>query len=255
MILLPLIMLTRPASGGPPFLTDDPETLPPKNWELYLAHTYNKVDDGISGTAPHLELNYGVMPNLQLHMIIPLVYNKPKAEPTLYGFGDLELGVLYRFIQETDTRPMVGIFPLVHFPTGDEDRGLGTGHPHFFLPIWLKKSWGPWTTYGGGGYWIYPGTNNKNYWYLGWVGQREVAKWLTLGAEIFYVTPPTKNSSDEVGYNIGGYINFTPEHHLIFSAGSDIHGAASLRYYVGYYRTWGPSIRTDNGNNKKEAGR
>ena len=243
MILLSLFMLTPSASGGPPFITDDPEPVDYKHWEFYLAHTYTNDKNGISGTAPHLELNYGVIPNVQLHILAPLAYNKPKGEAAQFGFGDLELGVKYRLVQETDTRPMVGIFPLIHLPTGDQNRGLGNRDAQFFLPIWFQKSWGPWQTYGGGGYWINPGTGNKNYWFLGWQGQRDLTKWLTLGAEIFYVTPPTTDSSDQVGYNIGGFINFTEEHHLIFSAGSDIHGDTYSRYYIAYLWTWGPPVR------------
>jgi hypothetical protein len=140
MILLSLLMLAPSASGGPPFITDDPQPVDHKHWEFYLAHTYTHDKNGISGTAPHLELNYGVMPNAQLHILAPLAYNKPKGRAAQYGFGDLEVGVKYRFVQETDTHPMIGIFPLVHLPTGEENRGLGNGDAQFFLPIWLQKS-------------------------------------------------------------------------------------------------------------------
>ena len=44
-----------------------------------------------------------------------------------YGLGDIEFGLKYRFIQETDHLPMVGVFPLLEIPTGDSDRGLGNG--------------------------------------------------------------------------------------------------------------------------------
>ena len=47
-------------------------------------------------------------------------------------------------------RPMIGVFPLVEAPTGDARRGLGAGHTREFLPLWLQKSFGGWTTYGGG---------------------------------------------------------------------------------------------------------
>jgi hypothetical protein len=37
----------------------------------------------------------------------------------------------------------------------------------YFLPVWLQKDFGKWTTYGGGGYWINPGAGNKNWWFSG----------------------------------------------------------------------------------------
>ena len=57
-----------------------------------------------------------------------------------------------------------------------------------FIPIWLQKDFGDWTTYGGGGYWINPGPGNRNYWFAGWLLQRQVTKQLALGAEVFHQT-------------------------------------------------------------------
>ncbi len=134
---------------------------------------------------------------------------------------------------------MVGAFPLIELPTGSKSRGLGTGSTQLYLPIWVQKSWGPWTTYGGGGYWINPGKGNKNYWYTGWLLQRDVTKWLTVGAEIFHTTSPTRDGRRETGYNIGGIFNFSDKHHLIGSAGTDIHGPANFFFYAAYLITWG----------------
>lgn len=236
--------------AGPPFRTDDPETVEYNHWEFYLAHTYSNDKDGVSGTAPHLELNYGVVPNVQLHIIAPFAYAKPQGESTAYGFGDLELGVKYRFVQETEKRPMIGTFPILLLPTGDHNRGLGNGDPQLFLPIWFQKAWGPWQSYGGGGYWINGGSGNKNYWYIGWQAQREIAKWLTIGGELFYTTPTTAGGDPQLGYNIGGLLNFSENHHLIFSAGTDINGQNLSRYYIAYLLTWGPPEKK-NGENKK----
>ena len=165
--------------AGPPFVTDDPEPVEYRHWEVYIASEYANHKDGASGTAPHFEVNYGVWPNVQLHLIAPFAYNKPQDGATQYGLGDLELGVKYRFIQETDSIPMVGTFPLIEVPTGDSSRGLGNGQAQIFLPIWLQKSWGPWTTYGGGGIGGTRADGNKDYWFFGWQGQRDLSKKLT----------------------------------------------------------------------------
>ncbi len=229
-----------PLFAGPPFRTDDPEPVEYQHWEFYTATQYQNSKDGITGTAPHLEANYGVAPNVQLHIIAPNAYNRPRGGPTSFGLGDVEFGVKYRFVQETDYVPMVGTFPFLELPTGSESRGLGTGYAQLFLPLWFQKSWGPWTTYGGGGYWINPGSGNKNYWYAGWLLQRDITKWLTVGAELFHMTPPTTDGEHETGYNIGAILNFTENHHFICSAGTDIHGPASFFFYAAYLWTWGP---------------
>ena len=55
-----------------------------------------------------------------------------------------------------------------------------------YLPIWMQKSWGKFTTFGGGGYWINPGTGNKNWIYAGWEAQYDINKTFSPGCEIFY---------------------------------------------------------------------
>lgn len=165
LILLGSLTVFAPIAvwAGPPFVTDDPEPVEYRHGEFYIASQYAKNKDGKEGTLPHFEINYGIVPDVQLHLLVPLAFVHPNGGPTMYGFGDTEVGVKYRFLQETDTAPQVGTFPIVHVPTGDSARGLGGGHVPIFLPIWGQKSWGPWTTYGGGGYWINPGEGNKNF--------------------------------------------------------------------------------------------
>jgi hypothetical protein len=239
-VLFHAYVIAPSAFAGPPFNTDDPEPVEYKHWEFYVANQYSNDKDGVSATAPLFEVNYGVLPNLQLHLLIPFGYNTPRGGPTIYGLGDLEVGVKYRFIQETESCPMVGAFPILHVPTGDSGRGLGNGYTQLYLPLWFQKRWGPWQSYGGGGYWINPGPGNTNYWWVGWQAQRDITEWLTIGAELFYNTPTTTGGNHQLGYNIGGLVNLNENHHLIFSAGTDIHGQNLFSYYVAYLWTWGP---------------
>jgi hypothetical protein len=167
--------------AGPPFLTDDPEPVPFKHWEFYLFSTVDARPNSTSGTGPAFEFNVGALPNLQVHLVLPLAFTIPKGESSAYGLGDMEFGLKFRFIQETDYRPMVGVFPLLEIPTGDADRGLGNRRAWGKLPVWLQKSWGPWTTYGGGGYAINPAPEQRHYFFGGWLLQRDLGEKLTLG--------------------------------------------------------------------------
>jgi len=231
--------------AGPPFLTDDPEPVEYKHGEFYIASQYAHNKDGKEAALPLFEVNYGVIPDVQLHVLVPFALVRPNGGPSSYGIGDTEVGVKYRFIHETENIPQVGVFPLVHLPTGDKDRGLGSGEVPVFLPLWLQKSWGPWTTYGGGGYWINPGTDNKNFVQLGWEGQREISKTLTLGAEVFYFGKDAVDGRDRTGFNIGGIINLTEDHHILLSAGSDFAGDNRFSAYLGYQWTFGPEEKKE----------
>ncbi len=233
-----LALLPRMLCAGPPFITDDPEPVELHNWEVYLGTVDQRTSAGYTGTAPHIEVNYGAFPDLQLHTIVPLAYEKPTEGPGHAGLGDIELGAKWRFIQESDTTPQIGIFPLLEVPTGDEHRGLGSGYDQVFLPVWIQKSAGDWTAYGGGGYWINPGSGNRNYWFTGIVVQYQICKPLALGGELFHTTPNTASTSSSSGFNIGAIYDCTEHVHLMASAGRDFSGPADMLAYAALQLTF-----------------
>ncbi len=64
-----------------------------------------------------------------------------------------------------------GAAAVFTLPTGSQTRGLGSESAQVLLPVWIQKSYGKWTTYGGGGYWVARGSGNQNSWYAGWLLQ------------------------------------------------------------------------------------
>ena len=170
-------------------------------------------------------------------MIAPLAFNRPAGGATAYGPGDVELGAKYRFIGETDLRPQVGTFPLVEVPSGDSDTNLGNGQARFFLPLFMQKRSGPWTTYGGAGYWLNPGAGRRDWIYAGWLLQRDLSRRWTLGAEVFHRTPDLIGGESGTGFTGGGQFNFTEHSHLLFSVGRDFSGPDRLTGYLAWQWT------------------
>jgi hypothetical protein len=244
MTLAGLALSVAIAEGGPPFRTDDPEPVGYQNFEFYTFTTGTRVTGDIAGVGPALEFNYGPTEDLQLHLVAPLAFDSPSGVPTEIGYSDTELGAKYRFIQEDEKgwRPQVGVFPLVELPTGKAKKGLGAGYARVFLPVWAQKSFGSWTTYGGGGYWInkHRSTGDKNYWFFGWLLQKEVTKQLTLGGELFYQTQDTVDGKASAGFNLGGFYDFNEHNHLLFSVGRDLQHPSEnnkFSWYLGYQIT------------------
>lgn len=242
--LILLIIWTVPtftvtAVAGPPFLTDDPEPVAFKHWEFYLFSTVDATRKSTNGTGPAFEFNVGALPNLQVHLVLPLAFTAPQDKPGAYGLGDMEFGLKYRFIQETDYRPMVAVFPQLEIPTGDLNRGLGNGRAWGKLPIWLQKSWGPWTTYGGGGYAINPAPAKRNYYFGGWLLQRDFGERLTLGGEIFAQGKSSDDTRSFAVFNLGGIFKITPNFHLLFTGGHTLAGGSHTIGYLGLYWTGG----------------
>jgi hypothetical protein len=200
-------LLCGEANAGPPFRTDDPVPVEFGHFELYTAAIGTHVRGDTSGGLPNVELTYGLIPNGQLQIGGELAFDSSE-QGTHFGYGDTQLSFKYRFVEEQTNgfMPQVAIFPAIFFPTGDQRRGLGAGHISVFLPVWLQKSFGEWTTYGGGGYWINQDekTGDRNFWFFGWLLQRKVTEKLTLGAEIFHQTADTSGSSESTGFDLGG---------------------------------------------------
>ena len=242
LVIFFLTLLPGALLAGPPFLTDDPQTVDFQHWEFYFASMDFKTIGGWVGDGPHVEINYGVVPNVQLHIIAPIAYNSPTIGSGHYGYGDTELGVKFRFIQETKSIPMVGIFPLLEVPTGSAKDGLGTGRVHALLPVWLQKTWGPWTAYGGGGYGINPGVGLQNYGFVGGVLQNQVAKPGLIVVEVYHQTASEVGGRDETAFNVGTVIDLSEAHHLLFSAGRSIDGPTDFQCYAAYQWTFDNSL-------------
>lgn len=233
------------AHAGPPFRTDDPEPVDYRHYEFYTFAAGTRIRGDTSGVSPGFEFNYGLIPNGQFHVVGPLAFDAPSGGANQFGHGDTELGFKYRFIQEDEkgSRPQVGLFPFLELPTGDLARGLGSGHSRLYLPLWVQKSFGDWTTYGGGGYWFNHGggTNDKDYWYFGWLLQRKVTDHLAIGAELFHQTATVIGGRDSTGFNIGAIYDFDEHNHLLLSGGRGVQDASATNlfsWYIAYQITY-----------------
>jgi hypothetical protein len=247
------------ALAGPPYLTDDPDPVPYHHWEFYTFATGDRTRSTNTVSGPALEVNNGVAPNTQLHLVIPEADFSGDGM-SARGLGDIEAGVKYRFLTETKNRPEVGAFPLAELPAGDQSKGLGNGRAWFKVPVWLQKSFGPWTCDGGGGYAYNPAPGQRNFYFGGLLVQRTLSPRLSLGGEAFFQGAQVQNdqivpagssgmssSGIEVAgaratslWNIGGTYNFTQDFSLLFSAGHSFQGDGNSVFYLSLYRTWGP---------------
>ena len=183
-------------------------------------------------------MNYGVLPDTQLHLIVPMTTVGGSGTPTATGLGDIEFGVKYRFLHETNWWPQIALFPLIELPTGEASRGLGNGRTWFQLPLWLQKSWGPWTTYGGGGEVLNSAPGQRDHPYGGWLVQRDFGPHLTLGGEIFAQGQDTDNDQGFAALNFGGQYNVNEHFSLLFSAGHSVAGDEHTLWYFAFYWTW-----------------
>ena len=99
------LMLTGwlPVLAGPPFQTDDPEPVGYQHFEAYVFSTYDGTKSGSATQGPAYEMNWGVVPDVQLHLVIPAAASIPKDGPSSFGIGDTEVGVKFPFYSRDET--------------------------------------------------------------------------------------------------------------------------------------------------------
>ncbi|MGA2889789.1 MAG: hypothetical protein ABSE51_17210 [Terracidiphilus sp.] len=253
--LLLMLLVTAPrlfAQAGPPFQTDDPTPVDLGHYEFYVFGTVDGTPAEIDPTGPAFEFNWGAIPNIQLHAILPfgavIPSNNPVYAPggtgsSAYGLTDMELGVKYGFIKQTKRRPQIGSFTMFELPTGNSKKGLGVGKAWYKLPLWVEKEFGPWSLCGGMGYTVVPQTGYDNFLYGGFLVKREMGKKLEMSAELFsharegFAAAQTQASTM---IDAGGYYHFkSPGLQLLFAYGHSIAGQTENYGYLGIYKTWG----------------
>jgi hypothetical protein len=112
-----LLLLTASnlrAQAGPPFQTDDPTPVDLGHYEAYIFGGVGGTPAELDPVGPAFEFNWGALPNIQLHVIVPFgavlpsnnpIYAPGGEGPSAFGLTDMELGVKYGFIKQTKHRP------------------------------------------------------------------------------------------------------------------------------------------------------
>jgi hypothetical protein len=232
---------TGTTHAGPPFITDDPEPVDPHHWEINLASEDVKAAGNWSGTIFQLDVAYGLLPDVELNFLTPLNYQAPRNAASHIGYGDTEIGFKYRFVHQKESKLEIGIAPVLFLPTGDHHFEIGNGKNQLFLPLWLQKSWGKWTLYGGGGYTFNPGDeDNLDFWYTGAVIQRKISDTFALGLEVFHIGPQERGEPAPTCVNVGATLDLNEHCHLLAAAGHSIEGRSFFTGYFALQITLGP---------------
>jgi hypothetical protein len=231
-LFLQLILNPVAAWAGTPFVSNDPEPLKYREWELSLGWHHENPREGSSSTSAQVEANFGWTTETMLHVLVVPIGHADERLNRGYSAGDLELGLKYRLLAQRETLPEIAVFPLLWLPGSGESsqRGLRA-----FLPVWLKKTSGPWTTFGGGGLWFHdPFDRSEDSWQAGWVLQREISERLSLGGEILTLSSSGPGVSGRIAVNAGGIYHFKETSRLLFSVGKDIRGPSDFFISVSY---------------------
>lgn len=174
--------------GGPPMLIDDARVADYKEWELNTSFLIS-VTDHVQVATPHLDLNYGLLPNLQLKIEAPLWLDFKKGQSVDVEVGDVIAGVKYRFMDEEKSFVSMATFPQYTI----------YGEKGFLLPVFVEKTYGKYLIGVGVGHFF--GDHNLNRTEVGGLLGYKPNEKLDLMMEYFYV----KNHFGDYGSN--GFVN------------------------------------------------
>ena len=105
---------TARAQGGPPLITDDPDTPGPGHWEINLAASRETNQSGTT-VESLADINVGVGRRLQLKLEAPWAAFSPVGSARVSGPGDAIAGVKWRFLGEEGQRISWAVYPQYQF--------------------------------------------------------------------------------------------------------------------------------------------
>lgn len=225
--------------GGPPLITDDPETPGRGEWEINVSHNIERSKDTFLMETPLFDINYGLLENDQWKIEFPVVYLDSDEAGSHWGMGDLLLGWKYRFLEEDTHRFMASVYPQLLVPTGHEGLGLGGGRVEALFPMQVGKHFfrEKVFVYGEIGYNVVLGAPEANRWRYGLAAAWGATERLELMAEVGGLVFPSGGEPDDTFFNVGFKHDITKRASLIAAFGRSFHhagrGTPDLLTYVG----------------------
>lgn len=223
------------AAGGPPMLTDDPETPGSGNLELNLAYKGEKRSAITRYETPIIDINYGVGDNVQLKIETAYVTLVPNGESHTEGVGNGKIGVKWRFYENSTGDFLMSTYPQYTFVPiqKSHNNGIADMNQACFLPIEISQKIGALALTGEIGYFSIKGRRDEiNY---GAVAGYEIREHLELLAEL-YTNSDVKGQNTTRVANGGLKYWVSPNTSFLFSAGREVltpEVSKATLFYVG----------------------
>ena len=228
-----IFLMTLSAWADPPFVTNDPAPPDTGQWEVILPFTLTRSNDGdYEGELITCDIDYGYDKFTQLTIEVPIVYNKPGGEDLRSGIGDIALEYKRRF-GINDEEGYFGLDSQINLPSGDNKRGLGSGHITAQLALLYEKKWDKTLFYSDLRYVWQTGEEGKNFWFLGGVVEQEINSHLVVGGEVFCNTSGDSEGRFNIQFNGGIKYGISQNTTFLFSIGRSFRNDPDLTVFVG----------------------
>jgi len=232
-LLVPFFFLTSISAhsqGGPPMITDDPDTPGNRNWEINVADIGEFARAQTLNLVPYFDINYGLGDRIQLKVEGGYATEQDSGLRVQSGFGPLLTGIKWRFWdQDKNGFLSVSTYPQFSFHPAytSKDPEIAASGNYWLVPLEFSKRMGPFAVNPEVGYQYFTQTGAQylaqqdDAWFYGIVGDYEPWQDFELLAELHGDRLVVGRDTDLL-FNIGTRVPFSEKVLLIASAGHTI---------------------------------
>lgn len=241
-VIAALLCFTDPAAAIPPLVSGDVPTASRGIYEFFVGHVFRDNGDVETWEVPFWELVYGLSERQEVTIEAPVVVRED-AHGTTTGLGDAVIGTKLRLLGKPAADAGLSVSLEIKLPTGDPDRGLGSGA----ADVDLRARWG-WQVRSEvvyinlGHTWVgeRDGESLDNTWFYATVWDHPLGRAVRLLTEIYGKAADEPSAPNRLAATAGIKWKFRPAQQLQFSVGRSLRGGAEggprLRLYAGWRR-------------------
>lgn len=213
------LLTAGPAFAAHPLITDDTGTQGKGKTQIEFDGEYDHDSEDVTVTNTLVfptipALSYGISDTVDIVLGVPFERREIKragAATTERGISDVSLQLKWRFYEKGGLS--LAVKPGVTLPTGDEDKGLGSGKSSYSAFFIVTRDMAPWAFHFNIGYIrneyklrADEDANRKDLWHVSLASQVEVAKNLKAVANIGMQRNTDKSSDTYPAFLLGGFI-------------------------------------------------
>jgi hypothetical protein len=223
-----MVFMAGNAFGVHPLITDDTDTNGKGKFHLEVTgeFSYNKEkSDGITVKEKDYETSLaflaGIFDTLDIICGVPYQWTRADEDGTITseeeGIADIDLELKWRFFEQNGFS--LALKPGITIPTGDEEKGLGTGKVGYGATFIATKEFDPFSLHLNLGYAHSEykldedkDGKRKDIWHVSLAGVYKISDDLQVGANIGVEKNPDKESSTDPSFALIGLIySITPD--------------------------------------------
>lgn len=217
LVLCTVLFVPAVTWGAHPLITDDSGTQGKGKFQLEVNGQYDNDKETVAGVSNKstggqvgATLSFGIIENVDLVLSLAYAWGKVEEDgTTVYdekGISDTTFEVKWRFFEKEGWS--FALKPGVSFPTGDENKGLGTGKTGYHVFLIASKEVESWAFHANLGYIQNENKfdEEKNIWHASLATTYEVVKDLKVVGNIGIERSPDKTSNNDPAFLIGGVI-------------------------------------------------